>query len=439
MIRKLKKCPSLRGVVVPPGDKSISHRAVIFNSMAQGKASVTHFSPGEDCLSTVACLKALGGVIESRSQDALEVQGLGWQGWKEAEDVLHAGNSGTTIRLLTGLLAAQLFLSIITGDESLRSRPMGRLIQPLRLMGAEIWGRGEDSLAPLAIKGRGLKGITYRLPVASAQIKSALLIAGLWAQGETTVIEPAPSRDHTERMLQAMGAKLSTNGNTITLSPQAMPLKPLGLHIPGDISSAAYWLVAGAIHPDAQIRIVNAGVNPTRTGILDVLWEMGAKLKVENQRLEGGEPVADLIIQSSELRGVKIGGGLVPRLIDEVPILAVAACVARGVTVIRDAAELRVKESDRIRTTIEELSKLGAEIEELPDGMVIHGGKRLNGEECDSHQDHRLAMTLGVASLIAQGETVIQNAEAVDISYPSFWEERANLCRQEGRTECSLS
>lgn len=438
MARKLKRCSCLRGVVVPPGDKSISHRTVIFNSIAQGKASITHFSPGADCLSTVACLKSLGGRIEKRNQDALEVEGLGWWGLREAEDVLNAGNSGTTMRLLAGLLAAQPFFSILTGDSSLRSRPMGRLIQPLRLMGAEIWSRGKDSLAPLAIKGKELKGITYRLPVSSAQIKSALLIAGLWAQGETTVIEPDSSRDHTERMLQAMGAKLNIDGNTITLRPQTVPLVSLNLHIPGDISSAAYWLVAGAIHPDAQIKIINTGVNPTRTGILDVLWEMGARLEVENEHWSGGEPVADLIIQSSELRGVNIGGGLIPRLIDEIPVLAVAACVAQGVTVIRDAAELRVKESDRISTTREELSRLGAEIEELPDGMVIHGGRKLIGAECDSHQDHRLAMSLGVASLVAQGETVVQNAEAVDISYPTFWEERENLC-QKSRRGCSLN
>jgi 3-phosphoshikimate 1-carboxyvinyltransferase len=295
-------------------------------------------------------------------------------------------------------------------------------------MGAEVWGRREDSLAPLVIRGKELTGITYSLPVPSAQVKSALLFAALYASGDTTLIEPLPSRDHSERMLRAMGANLETDGRGITLHPSGAPLSSLDLYIPGDISSAAYWIVGGTIHPDAHLKIVNTGVNPTRTGLIDVLLEMGAKIKVENQRWEGGEPVADLVVQSSELAGISIGGEIIPRLIDELPLLAVAACAATGTTIIRDAAELRVKESDRIATTVRELSRLGAKIRELPDGMEIEGGTPLVGAECESHGDHRLAMTLGIASLIARGETLLQDAEAVAISYPDFWEDRAKLC-----------
>jgi 3-phosphoshikimate 1-carboxyvinyltransferase len=378
----------------------------------------------------VACLRELGVEITEESGDTLVVSGVGGKGLTEPEDVLNAGNSGTTMRLLAGLAAPQVFLSIITGDESLRSRPMGRVIQPLRLMGAQIWGRGGDSVAPLVIKGNLLRGIEYRLPVASAQLKSAILIAALFAQGETTVEEPAPSRDHTERMLGAMGAALRSDGSKITLAPKPTPLSPLDLDIPGDISSAAFWLVAGAIHPNAKIRVTNAGINPTRMGIIDVLLEMGAKLGIENERTVGGEPVADITVESSRLVGKEIGGSAIPKLIDEVPLIAVAGCVARDTTIIRGAAELRVKETDRIAATVEELSKLGADIEELPDGMVIHGGKALQGGECSSHHDHRLAMVLGVAALIARGETVIHDAEVVAVSYPAFWQDLERLTRQ---------
>ena len=429
MEQKLKGCSALKGEVSPPGDKSISHRAVILNSVAQGRAWVKNFSPGEDCLATVACLRELGVEITEESPGTLIVSGVGERGLKEPKDVLNAANSGTTMRLLTGLLASQPFLSIITGDDSLRSRPMGRVIHPLRLMGAQIWGRGGDSLAPLAIKGNTLAGIEYRLPVASAQLKSAILIAALFAQGKTTVEEPAPSRDHTERMLRAMGTELQSEGSKITLVPKPAPLLPLDLEIPGDISSAAFWLVAGAIHPNAKIRVTNAGINPTRTGIIDILKEMGAKLEIQNGRIVGGEPVADITVESSHLVGTKIGGSIIPRLIDEIPLIAVAGCVARGTTVIRNAEELRVKEADRIAATVEELSKLGADMEELPDGMIIHGGKELRGGECSSHNDHRLAMILGIAALVARGETVIHNAEVVAVSYPAFWQDLERLTR----------
>lgn len=433
MEQRVKGCSVLRGEVTPPGDKSISHRAVILNSIARGRARLENFSPGDDCFSTVACLRQLGVEIIEESVGVLAVSGL--EGLKEPGDVLNAGNSATTMRLLAGLLAAQPFLSIITGDQSLRSRPMDRLIHPLRLMGAGIWGRGRDSLAPLAIKGNQLKGIEYRLPVASAQLKSAILIAALFSQGKTTVEEPAPSRDHTERLLRAMGAKVEGDGTRIILIPGPAPLLPIDLRIPGDISSAAFWLVAGAIHPSAKIKVKDTGINPTRGGIIEVLLDMGAKLSIERERIEGGEPVADLTVESSDLVGRQIGGSIIPRLIDEIPLIAVAGSLARGTTIIRDAAELRLKETDRIRATVRELSRLGADIEELPDGMIVHGGRVLKGGECSSHLDHRLAMTLGIAALNAQGETVIHDAEVVAMSYPAFWQDLERLSGQHNLEE----
>ena len=425
MIKEISSCSILRGEVTPPGDKSISHRAAILNSIAEGKSRIVNFSPGADCASTLACLQAVGASIKQVNSTPLtiEVHGAGRKGLCEAEDVLDAGNSATTMRLLTGLLAGQPFLSVITGDSSLRSRPMGRVILPLRLMGAKIWGRGRDTLAPLAIKGQELHGLNYSLPVASAQIKSAMLIAGLFApQGKTTVYEPSKSRDHTERLLQAMGVTLAVDDTCVILTPPRAPPQSVDVLIPGDLSSAAYWLVLGAIHPDAKIRIKDTGINPTRTGIIDVLLKMGANLKIENQRSAGNEPFADLTIESSELSGIEIGGDLIPRLIDEIPVLAVAACVARGVTTIKDAAELRVKETDRIGRLAKELSKLGATIEELPDGMVIQGGAKLRGAKCSSHHDHRLAMAFGIAGAIAGGKTLIEEAEVAEISYPAFWQ-----------------
>jgi len=426
----VKPCPRLEGEVILPGDKSISHRAAIFNSLAWGKAEISNFAPGKDCLATVSCLRALGVEIRregSQNCPTLLVSGTGKDGLKEPANVLNAENSGTTMRLLSGLLSSQPFLAIITGDASLSSRPMGRLIEPLRRMGAEIFGRGKDSFAPLVIKGRELHGIEFSLPIPSAQIKSAILLAGLFARGKTILHQPIPSRDHTERLLKQMGAELKSDGNLISLSPLINPLAPVSFRIPGDISSAAYFLVAGAIHPNARIVIKDCGINPTRTGIIDVLLAMGAKLKMENERMEVGEPLADIIVESSELKGVEIGGDIIPRLIDEIPVLAVAGCVARGKTVIRDAGELRVKESDRIATVSGELSRLGAKIEPLPDGMVIHGGKPLLGAEVDSHLDHRLAMSLAVAGLIAKGGTTINHTQVVQVSYPAFWQDLQNL------------
>jgi len=427
MERRVKRPNAVRGEVTPPGDKSISHRAAILNSLADGTAKVTNFAPGADCASTVSCLRGLGVKITSVSGNppTIKVQGVGVKGFTEPDTVLDAGNSGTTMRLLTGLLAGQAFFAVITGDASLCSRPMGRVIHPLRLMGGRIYGRNRDTLAPLAIKGQELRGLDYTLPVASAQIKSAMLIAGLFSQqkGRTVVREPAASRDHTERMLQAMGVKVTVDGPVVTLMPPAAPPKAIDVSVPGDISSAAYWLVLGAIHPNARIRVKGTGVNPTRTGIIDVLLRMGARLKVENERVFNNEPVADLVVESGELNAADMGGDLVPRLIDEVPVLAVAACLARGTTVIKDAAELRVKETDRIAFLVAELSKMGASVEELPDGIIINGGGKLNGARCSSHGDHRMAMALAVAGAVADGETLIEDAGAVDISYPGFWQE----------------
>ena len=430
LARVIKPCSSLRGEITPPGDKSISHRAAILNSLASGEAEIINFAPGRDCLATVRCLRALGvriGLRGPRDYPVLVVSGRGQGGLVEPRDVLNAGNSGTTMRLMGGLLCSQPFLSVITGDASLQSRPMDRLIQPLRLMGAEIHGREEDSLAPLIIRGKELRGVDFSLPIPSAQIKSAILLAGLFAQGRTVLHQPVPSRDHTERLLRQMGAEVESHGELISLSPVTHSLASASFRVPGDISSGAYFLVAGAIHPRARVVVRDCGINPTRTGLIDVLLAMGARLKVENERLEAGEPLADIVVESSELRGVEIGGDIVPRLIDEIPVLAVAGCMASGKTVIRGAGELRVKESDRIATVTKELCRLGARIEPLPDGMVVYGGRPLVGAEVDSHRDHRLAMSLAVAGLVATGETTIGHARAARVSYPSFWRDLQSL------------
>ncbi|MBI2849393.1 MAG: 3-phosphoshikimate 1-carboxyvinyltransferase [Chloroflexi bacterium] len=429
---------TLQGEIAVPGDKSISHRALILNSIASGPAHVSHFLWGDDCRATVACLRALGTNIDGKKGERVTVHGVGMNGLREPTGILDARNSGTTMRLLAGLLAPQPFLSIITGDGSLRSRPMGRLINPLRLMGVGIKGRANDSLPPLVIAGAKVRPIHYALPVASAQVKSAILLAGLYAEGPTTVVEPMVTRDHTERLLGAMGVKMdihmeSRGGSRqfLTVYPPES-LHPVDVDVPGDLSAAAFWLVAAAIHPRAHLNLTNVGINPTRAGIIEVLQSMGARLRTENQRLLGGEPVADIHIESSDLAGINIGGDLVPRAIDEIPLIAVAASLAKGDTVIRDASELRVKESDRLRTTASELTRLGARIEELPDGLVIHGQTHLKGDNCDSHGDHRLAMALGIAGLVARGETVIRRAQAAGVSYPDFWSDLQGTCGDDG-------
>ena len=417
----------LISTLTPPGDKSISHRSALLNSLAHGTAHVSNFCVGDDRTSMLRCLRGLGIRIRkhdncsvSQAKECFEIHGNGPEGFREPATVLNAGNSGTTLRLVSGLLAAQPFFTVITGDSSLRSRPMDRIIDPLSRMGARIQGRDGNSKAPLAIRGGNLHGIEYTLPVASAQLKSCLLIAGLLAQGDTILHQPGRSRDHTERMLERMGASLVEENLTITIKP-GTPLSPIDVKVPSDISSAAYWLVAGVCHPSARITLVNTGINPTRAGIIDALKAMGATITITNRRMEGGEEVGDITAESSDLVGTEIGGDLIPRLIDEAPVLALAACFARGETVFRDAQELRLKESDRIRTTVQELSRLGAAIQERPDGMVIRGTGGLRGAPTRSHGDHRLAMTLGIAGLLAKGETEIQGAEAANISYTTFW------------------
>ena len=346
-------------------------------------------------------------------------------GLLEPSQVLDAGNSGTATRLVTGLLAAQPFFSVLTGDESLLSRPMDRVIQPLKRMGAEIRGRRGDSLAPLAVRGGGLTGIDFDQPVASAQVKSSLLIAGLHADGETTVRQPAMSRDHTERMLSAMGGDIDVDGLNVTV--KRSELDAIDVSVPGDISGAAFWLVAGAIHPNAEIRLLGVGINATRAGVIEVLNRMGARISVENVREDNDEPIADIVARSSDLKGVEIGGDLVPLVVDELPVLAVAASRAAGTTVIADADELRVKESDRIAATVDGLARLGATVEERQDGMTIHGGGRLSGSTVHSYGDHRIAMSMAVAGLAAEGETTIDGAEAAGVSYPGFWDTLASI------------
>lgn len=374
----------------------------------------------------MGCLKALGVSFDCGPEEGAVTIRPPAGGLEEPDGVLDAGNSGTSIRLLLGLLAGQPFLSVLSGDHSLHSRPMDRVIRPLKLMGAHVHGRRNDTLAPLVIQGGTLKGIEYTLPVASAQVKSAIMLAGLFAEGHTVVHQPAQSRDHTERMVRAMGGQVEEGGLTISLRPGS--LSAVDVEVPGDVSAAAFWMVAGLCHANAKITIRGVGTNPTRTGILETLDAMGARITQHNPRMEGGEPVADLLVESTELEATEVGGDLIPRIVDEVPVLAVAACFARGATSIRDARELRVKESDRIQTITMELSRLGAHIEELPDGMVIHGTGKLHGGNCQSHGDHRLAMALGVAGLLADGETTLDGAEAASVSYPQFWQDLDRLC-----------
>lgn len=422
-ILRVRPSRGFKGKIRIPGDKSISHRAVMLGAIAEGLTRITNFLPGDDCLSTVDCFRSLGVGIDIKGEDPygmdVVVNGQGLAGLREAEDVLDAGNSGTTMRLILGVLASLPFFTVITGDRSLRRRPMARVTEPLRAMGAEIWGRHGGNLAPLAVRGRTLSGAEFQLPVASAQVKSAILLAGLNAGGRTTVTEPSRSRDHTERMLGHFGARLSVEGNTVSLAgPQV--LKGRHVTVPGDISSAAFFMVAAAIMPDSCIRMEGIGTNPTRSGILEVLRAMGASVRVENEREVSGEPVADIEVSSSDLRGVEIGGELIPRLIDEIPVIAVAAACASGVTEIRDAAELKVKESDRLAVMAKQLSRMGVAVEELPDGLRIYGGRRLRGTACQSYCDHRVAMALAVAGLVAEGETVIDNAACASVSFPGF-------------------
>lgn len=413
---------TVTGSITIPGDKSISHRALMLGAIAEGETIIEGLLLGEDPRSTAACFRAMGAEISELNSQRVVVQGVGLGNLQEPVDILDAGNSGTTMRLMLGLLAShpeRLFT--VTGDSSLRSRPMSRVIKPLRSMGASIWGRKGNSLAPLAVRGQQLTGIHYHSPIASAQVKSCILLAGLMVDGKTTVTEPALSRDHSERMLQAFGATLDidTATNSVTLTGQPT-LHGQKVVVPGDISSAAFWLVAGAIVPGSDLLITNVGINPTRTGILEALAMMEADITQENERIVAGEPVADLRVKHSQLKACEIAGDLIPRLIDEIPILAVAAAFAEGTTVIKDAAELRVKESDRLAVMASELGKMGANIIELESGLEITGGNSLRSAQVDSKSDHRIAMSLAIAALNATGETIINRAEAASISYPNF-------------------
>lgn len=417
---------SLRGEIIAPGDKSVSHRAIMFNALSNtGTAHVTNFSPGADCTSTVEIMRALGVEIsrESGAQgmgDSLTVKGVGLNGLQEPSDILDAGNSGTTTRLMSGILAGRDILTILTGDDSLKSRPMGRVVEPLTQMGAVISGRAQDTLAPLVFHGGRLRGTSYDMPVASAQLKSCLLLAGLRADNTTTLTQPAESRDHTERMFSAMSVNLEKKGLDLVLEPSE--LETVDVEVPGDISSAAFWMVAGVCHPDAELLIKNVGINPTRAGIITALQMMGADLTLVDEREVAGEPVADVLVRTSELNGIELSGDIVPLLIDEIPVIAVAAAVAHGETVVRDAEELRVKESDRIQASITWLNGAGVEAEGTPDGMVVPGGNVIGGGQFQSYDDHRLAMSLGVAGLIASEPITVLDPDVAGISYPNFWE-----------------
>lgn len=413
---------AIRGTYEVPGDKSISHRALILAAISCGRTRVTGFLPATDCLSTRDCMRALGAVIEQVSDTEMNVHGSGLDGLREPEDVLNCGGSGTTVRLLAGLLAGQprSACSVLTGNAQLRRRPMMRVVAPLRMMGADIDGRDEGKLLPLCVKGSELEGMDYRLPVASAQVKSAILLASLSARGDTTVREPGPARDHTERMLNARGVRLQTDGDgVVTVSP-CRGLVAVDQHVPGDLSSAAFLIAAACLVDGSELVVRAVGVNRTRTGLLDVLRAMGADLHLENERDVGGEPIADVVARHSGLTAVEVSGPTIPRLIDELPILALLATQANGTTVVRNADELRVKETDRIATTVEELRKLGARIEAQPDGFVIEGPTPLTGADTNSHGDHRLAMTLAVAGLVARGRTVVHDTECVTDSFPGF-------------------
>ena len=416
---------SLRGEITAPGDKSVSHRAVIFNALSNtNTAKITNFSPGADCSSTEQIMKSLGVEITRKlgdkdAGDTLTVKGVGLEGLVEPDDILDAGNSGTTTRLMSGILAGQDFLSVLTGDQSLKTRPMGRVVNPLTTMVAKISGRANNTLAPLVFHGGSLRGINYDMPVASAQLKSCLLLAGLRADGITNLSQPAESRDHTERMLSAMGAELKKEGLNLILQPSE--LETIDVEVPGDISSAAFWMIAAVCHPDAELLIRNVGVNPTRSGIITALKSMNARLRLMDERQVAGEPVADVLVQTSDLKGIELSGEIVPLLIDEIPVIAVAAALAEGETVIKDAQELRVKESDRIESSISWLRASGINAEGTADGMIIAGNEKINGGSFQSYDDHRLAMSLGVAGLISEQPITISDPDVAAISYPGFW------------------
>lgn len=417
---KIKKQTGLRGTLTVPGDKSISHRAVMFGALAKGTTRITHFLEGADCLSTISCFRKMGIEIE-RNQDQILVHGKGLHGLQAPSGTLDVGNSGTTTRLISGILAGQNFSSEIDGDASIRTRPMKRIMAPLASMGADIMSRNNNGCAPLIITGKPLHAVHYDSPVASAQVKSCVLLAGMYADGITSVTEPFLSRNHTEIMLNYFGAKVSSTGTSAAIYPEPV-LEARDIVVPGDISSAAYFIAAGLLTPDSEILLKNVGINPTRAGILKVCRSMGADITLLNENPEG-EPTADLLIRTSSLKGTVIQGADIPTLIDEIPMIAVMAAFAQGTTIIRDAQELKVKESDRIAVMVDNLKRMGADIEGTDDGMIIHGGRPLHGAAIDSHLDHRVAMSFAVAGTICEGEMEIQDAQCVDISYPEFYKD----------------
>ncbi len=410
----------LVGHTIVPADKSITHRALLFGSIALGVTRIRNYLDSGDSRATLSAVRTLGIQVDESQPGEWLVYGRGLHSLQEPEQVIDCVNSGTSARLLTGLLAGQNFHSVLVGSEQLRKRPMGRVVEPLKQMGADIAGREQGRLLPLSIRGKRLSGIDYDMPVASAQVKSCLLLAGLYSEGLTVVREPGPARDHTERMLMAMGAPITRRGPVITSEAPKQPLRPLDLTVPGDFSSAAFLLAAGVAVPGSAISISNVGVNPTRRGLLDLLVEMGADISMDNWSESGGESTGDLHARHSELRSVTIGGADIVTMIDELPVFAVIATQAQGETIVKDAAELRVKETDRIATTVAELRKLGAQIEETPDGFIVQGPTRLQGARVDSHGDHRLAMALAVAGLLAEGATAIEGAECIPDSFPGF-------------------
>lgn len=430
-MKTLTRKTGLKGTLTVPGDKSISHRAVMFGALAEGTTTIHGFLKGADCLSTIGCFQAMGIDIEEK-EDTIYVHGKGLRGLQAPDGVLDVGNSGTTTRLISGILAGQNFTSELSGDASLNTRPMKRIIAPLSMMGADITSKNGDGCAPLLIHGRPLSAIHYDSPVASAQVKSCVLLAGLYADGETSVTEPALSRDHTERMLRSFGADIHTEGRTCTIIP---PKTLHGQHIevPGDISSAAFFIAAACITPDSDVLIQNVGINPTRAGILEVCRAMGADVSLENVREAGGEPVADIRARTSRLKGTVIEGDIIPTLIDELPVIALMACFAEGQTIIRDAHELRVKESDRIAIVSDNLQAMGADVIPTDDGFLINsqqGTLTLHGASINCAMDHRIAMTFAVAGLNADGETVITDSDCVDVSYPDFFRQLEGLYAQ---------
>lgn len=413
------KSHPLKGEITVPGDKSISHRGIMLGALANGTTSITNFLKGADCLSTISCFQKMGIEIEETENEIL-VHGKGLHGLSAPKEILDAGNSGTTTRLISGILAGQNFSCDLTGDASIQKRPMKRIMTPLSMMGADITSVHNNGCAPLHIKGAPLKGISYQSPVASAQIKSCVLFAGLYADRKTSVTEPFLSRNHSELMLSSFGASVQTCGTTATIEPEPV-LTAQKVEVPGDISSAAFFIAAGLLIPGSELLIKNVGINPTRDGILRVCRQMGANLELLNTRTQCGEPVADILVKHSELNGTVIEGDLIPTLIDELPVIAVMAACANGETIIRNAEELKVKESNRLEIIVHHLSEMGCDITGTEDGMIIRGGKPLHGAVLDSHLDHRIAMSFAVAGLVADGETEITNADCVNISYPGFY------------------